>query len=173
MLFRSGHLQLRAPGGIRGINHEQQQLGPRAEVVLGNHDLHLIARADGLAAAKDLDTVEDVLAAKDRNELVDWLASRKLIYRDGQRVLVHAGLLPSWTVADAEREARRLETTLRDKKARAKVLGKQGFDPSLKALTTLRTVKDDDEPCKFSGPPAEAPPGCRRSEEHTSELQSH
>jgi bis(5'-nucleosyl)-tetraphosphatase (symmetrical) len=154
-----GDLVNRGPDNL-GVLRYVKGLGDRAETVLGNHDLHLISRASGLSGAKELDTLGDVLGAKDRDELVEWLAHRPLLLQEEGRVLVHAGLLPSWTPEAAAGEARRLEKLLRDSKLRPKVLAKEGFDPALKALTTIRTVKADGTLCKFSGPPAEAPPGC-------------
>lgn len=64
--------------------------------VLGNHDLHLLKRARGLAPARPRDTVGDVLAAPDRDALVAWLAARPLVKEWPDAVLVHAGLDPRW-----------------------------------------------------------------------------
>ncbi len=136
-------------------------LGDRAETVLGNHDLHLIARAMRLRPEKELDTLDDVLAAKDKDELIEWLAHRPLLFVEANRVFVHAGLLPSWTVAAATKEARRLEAHLKNPKQRGRLLEKEQYDPALKVLTTIRTVKDDDTLCKFAGEPEVAPTGCR------------
>lgn len=136
-------------------------LGDRAETVLGNHDLHLIARSMKLRPEKELDTLDDVLRAPDRAELVEWLAHRPLLYTEANRTFVHAGLLPSWTVAAATKEARRLEARLKDPKHREKLLDKEHYDPALKVLTTIRTVKDDDSLCKFAGEPEVAPAGCK------------
>jgi bis(5'-nucleosyl)-tetraphosphatase (symmetrical) len=154
-----GDLVNRGPDNL-GVLRYVKSLGDHAETVLGNHDLHLISRASGLSPAKELDTLDDVLQAPDRHELVEWLASRPLVLAEKDRLFVHAGLLPSWTTADAEREARRLEPLLRDPKQRARIIGKEGFDPALKALTTIRTVRDDGTLCKFSGEPEVAPKGC-------------
>jgi bis(5'-nucleosyl)-tetraphosphatase (symmetrical) len=84
-----------------------------AEAVLGNHDVHLLARAAGLAEPKRRDTIDDVLAAPDRDELLAWLRARPLVWRDGSFVVVHAGLLPAWSPADADRLAREAEAAVR------------------------------------------------------------
>ena len=76
-------------------------LGNAATVVLGNHDLHLIMRADGHGRSSSEDTFDDVLAAPDRDELMSWLRARPLFHQDGEYAMVHAGLLPQWTVATA------------------------------------------------------------------------
>jgi len=73
--------------------------------VLGNHDLHLLARAAGLRKKKNSDTLDDVLAAPDCHKLLEWLRRRPLMHREGKRVMVHAGLLPEWTVKQAEQYA--------------------------------------------------------------------
>lgn len=77
-----------------------QGLGDRAVVVLGNHDLHLVASAlEGRTRGKD--TFQDVLAAPDRGELLDWLRRRPLLHAENGFVLVHAGLPPQWSLPQA------------------------------------------------------------------------
>ena len=76
-------------------------LGTRAAVVLGNHDLHLLAVAEGLAKLGKRDTLQSILAAPDREQLLEWLRSQKLLHVDGNFLMVHAGLLPQWTLPQA------------------------------------------------------------------------
>ena len=78
-------------------------LGERAWVVLGNHDLHLIASARGTRGLRGKDTFHDVLDAADGEALVDWLRARPLVHHDPERgcVMVHAGIAPAWTIDDA------------------------------------------------------------------------
>ena len=66
--------------------------------VLGNHDLHLLAVAYGHADCAEIDTLDDILAAPDREELLTWLRKRPLLHHDESRQLtmVHAGLAPEW-----------------------------------------------------------------------------
>jgi len=82
-----------------------------AVVVLGNHDLHLLAVASGQAPLKKQDTFDDVLGADDRNELLDWLRQRPLLHHDDACgfTLVHAGLLPQWDLKTAQSLAREAE----------------------------------------------------------------
>ena len=87
-------------------------LGDRATCVLGNHDLHALARIAG-APAKRRDTLDDVLAAPDRDELADWLRARPLVVVEDARILVHGGLHPRWTADDARARAAEIETNLR------------------------------------------------------------
>lgn len=86
-----------------------------AVVVLGNHDLHLLAVASGAAKARGRDTLDAILAAPDREELLEWLRQRPLLHHDRELgyVLVHAGLLPQWEVATAAALAREVEQALR------------------------------------------------------------
>lgn len=82
-------------------------------VVLGNHDLHLLARAAGIAPEKKRDTLGEVLAAPDLGPLLAWLRRRPFFHVDGDQALVHAGLHPGWTVAAARGFATELEDVLR------------------------------------------------------------
>jgi bis(5'-nucleosyl)-tetraphosphatase (symmetrical) len=78
-----------------------RQLGDRAIVVLGNHDLHLVSQHEGFERTRKDDTFQDVLDAPDRRELVDWLRQRPMMHVEGGWAMVHAGLLPQWSVAKA------------------------------------------------------------------------
>jgi len=71
----------------------------RAVALLGNHDLHLLAVAHGIRRLHDDDTLQEILDAPDRNALLDWLRRQPLAHRAAGALFVHAGVLPSWTVA--------------------------------------------------------------------------
>jgi bis(5'-nucleosyl)-tetraphosphatase (symmetrical) len=68
----------------------------KAGGVLGNHDLHLLHAAAGTRELRDGDTIGDVLAAGDRDELLAWLAARPFVRAFDDVVLVHAGFSPAW-----------------------------------------------------------------------------
>lgn len=91
-------------------------LGDRAITVLGNHDLHLILRAEGLGRDSKDDTIAPVLDAPDCGELTTWLRSLPLFHVDGEYALVHAGLLPQWSVAQAAELATEVSEVLSTKK---------------------------------------------------------
>lgn len=160
-----GDLVNRGPDNL-GVLRFVKGLGKNAETVLGNHDLHLLARASGASLAKELDTLDDVLQAKDRSELVEWLASKPLVLSEEGRLFVHAGFPPTWTPSDALRENRRLQLLLRDPEERVRLIGREGSDAALKAMTSMRTIKNDGSLCKYSGPPKDAPDGCKPWFEH-------
>lgn len=110
-LWFVGDLVNRGPDSL-AVLRRLRALGDRAVAVLGNHDLHLLARADGRRGRR-LDTLEAVLAAPDAAELVAWLRARPLLHREGPHLMVHAGLHPSWSLRTAERHARALEARIR------------------------------------------------------------
>lgn len=152
------------------------ELGDRAAVVLGNHDLHLLGRAFGVSAAKRRDSLLEVLEAPDRDDLMDWLRTRPLLYREGDVAMVHAGLFPGWTLDKAERVARETEAWLRGEGApqlvetidrRHAERWKGGMSDwervraGLAGFARLRTVHEDGRMCaEFSGAPKDAPKGC-------------
>jgi bis(5'-nucleosyl)-tetraphosphatase (symmetrical) len=88
-------------------------LGERAVVVHGNHDLHALALLAGKAKRRADDTLEDLAAAPDRERLLDWLRHRPLLHVEGGYAMVHAGLLPAWTLEQAAALAREVEAALR------------------------------------------------------------
>lgn len=88
-------------------------LGERAVVVHGNHDLHALALLAGKARRRADDTLEDLAAAPDRDALLHWLRHRPLLHVEGEYALVHAGLLPAWTIEQAAALAAEVEAALR------------------------------------------------------------
>ncbi|MDN3553617.1 symmetrical bis(5'-nucleosyl)-tetraphosphatase [Halomonas almeriensis] len=115
-LWLAGDLVNRGPGS-RDCLREVMALGESAEVVLGNHDLHLLAVARGGAGLKRKDTLVPVLEAPDREALLDWLQSRPLLVRRDATVMTHAGLPPQWSIDQAERRATEVEECLRSEQA--------------------------------------------------------
>ena len=111
-LFAVGDLVNRGPDSLATLRWARG-LGTAFDMVLGNHDLHLLAVAAGVRPAQRKDTLGDVLAAPDRDELLHWLRHRPLLLEAEGHVLVHAGLLPGWSLADARSYAREVEGVLR------------------------------------------------------------
>ena len=92
-----------------------KSLGDRVVVVLGNHDLHLLAIAAGTSHLRPKDSFMDVLEAHDRNVLLEWLRQRPLLHHDAHLgyTLIHAGLPPQWDLAKAQACANEAERMLR------------------------------------------------------------
>ena len=99
-LWFVGDLVNRGPKSLEVLRFVRD-LGDRAVTVLGNHDLHLIAQHEGFERKREDDTFTDVLGAPDASELADWLRSRPLMHVEGGWAMVHAGLLPQWSIQRA------------------------------------------------------------------------
>ena len=113
-LWVVGDMVNRGPQSLATVRF-LKELGDRCIAVLGNHDLHLLAVACGVRRAKDKDTLAELLAAPDADELLQWLRFRPMLHHDQQRqvTMVHAGIPPVWTVAKARVQAQELEQALR------------------------------------------------------------
>ena len=112
-LWFVGDLVNRGPDSLATLRFVKA-LGDRAVTVLGNHDLHLLAAASGHRAPKSSDTMAAVLAAPDRDALVDWLRRRPLLHVDDSLgfAMVHAGLPHVWSLDAAQAHAREVERLL-------------------------------------------------------------
>ena len=111
-LWLVGDLVNRGPDSL-AVLRLVKSLGDSAVTVLGNHDLHLLAVAEGLAELNQNDTLDEILDAPDRVELLRWLRQQRLLHAQDGYVLVHAGLLPQWSVAQAKNLAHEVEAALR------------------------------------------------------------
>jgi len=111
-LWLVGDLVNRGPGSLE-VLRLVKSLGDSAITVLGNHDLHLLAVAEGAAELDRNDTLDEILAAPDREELLHWLRNQRLLHAQDGFVLVHAGLLPQWSVEQAASLAHEVEEALR------------------------------------------------------------
>ena len=110
-LWFVGDLVNRGPDSLATLRFIKD-LGDRAVTVLGNHDLHLITVAAGHARLHKGDTVQDILDAPDREDLLHWLRTRKLMHAEDGWTMVHAGLLPQWTLEQALALAAEVEAVL-------------------------------------------------------------
>jgi len=100
-------------------------------MVLGNHDLHLLAVAAGARKPSRSDTLDEILAAPDREELLNWLLYRPLIHHEHGHTLVHAGIPPQWSVEEAIRYAREVESALRSPDCAAFLRAMYGNEPAV------------------------------------------
>ncbi|MCC6532228.1 MAG: symmetrical bis(5'-nucleosyl)-tetraphosphatase [Burkholderiales bacterium] len=110
-LWFVGDLVNRGPDSLAALRFVKD-MGERAITVLGNHDLHLLTVAAGFAHQHRGDTLHDILAAPDRDDLLAWLRSRKLMHVEAGWTMVHAGLLPQWSVSRALALAQEVERVL-------------------------------------------------------------
>jgi bis(5'-nucleosyl)-tetraphosphatase (symmetrical) len=145
-LWLTGDLVNRGPDSL-AVLREVKSLGDAVTVVLGNHDLHLLAMAYAPRGVRKREReLEAVLDAPDAAELLHWLAARPLLHRERgvAWTLVHAGLPPEWTLGDAERCAREVEQALREN--REELLGSMygntpdRWSPSLAGRERLRFI---------------------------------
>jgi len=110
----TGDLVNRGPASLQ-VLRAVHELGDSAITVLGNHDLHLLAVAEGSRPLHKNDTLDDILSAPDRDELLTWLRQQPLMHHAPalNTLLVHAGLPPQWDLAMAQTCAKEVETVLR------------------------------------------------------------
>jgi bis(5'-nucleosyl)-tetraphosphatase (symmetrical) len=111
-LWFVGDLVNRGPHSLAALRRVRS-LGDNAVVVLGNHNLHLLAVAHGARRPRQSDTLDEVLAAPDREALLEWLITRPLAHAEGADLMVHAGVVPQWTVALTLALAREVGEALR------------------------------------------------------------
>ncbi len=143
-LWLVGDLVNRGPDSLEMLRFVRG-LGEAAVSVLGNHDLHLVAVAAGHARIHKSDTLDEILAAPDRDELLAWLRARPLMHVEHGFALVHAGLLPQWTIAQAAALATEVEAVLRGalwREFTARMYGNQPdrWDDALDGWDRLRVV---------------------------------
>ncbi|MCL4723091.1 MAG: symmetrical bis(5'-nucleosyl)-tetraphosphatase, partial [Rhodocyclaceae bacterium] len=99
-LWLVGDLVNRGPHSLETLRFVKG-LGAATVTVLGNHDLHLLMLSEGYSKKHHDDTVDAILEAHDREELLGWLRHCPMMHVEDGHALVHAGLLPQWTVAQA------------------------------------------------------------------------
>lgn len=173
-LWFVGDLVNRGPHSLDVLRFVKQ-LGTSAVTVLGNHDIHLLALWSHITQPGRKDTLEPILSAPDADELLHWLRFRPLLHAEHGFVMIHAGMLPSWSIAQAMALAREVEEALHRDNFQdilpaiyfRKVLApsahltteeRLGFTTNV--LTRLRVCTHEGVPeFSFKGPPAEAPPG--------------
>ena len=111
-LYLLGDLVNRGPASLQ-VLRRLMTLEGAAHCLLGNHDLHLLAAAHGVRKLHRSDTVTDILNAPDKGALLDWLRHRPMALYEHGWLMVHAGVLPQWDVADTMARAQELQNALR------------------------------------------------------------
>jgi bis(5'-nucleosyl)-tetraphosphatase (symmetrical) len=176
-LWLTGDLVNRGPGSLATLRHVKA-LGAAVTVVLGNHDLHLLAAALDPKHLRPSDTLDEVLAAPDRDELLAWLARLPLVHDDRALgwAMVHAGLPPEWDVATAAACAAEVSVALgadpraffeamygdRPDRWSPGLTGPERLRFTVNCLTRLRFLTEDGRLLlSYKGPPDGAPSGAR------------
>ncbi len=143
-----GDLVNRGPDSLEALRRVQalcDASGGRTEALLGNHDLHLLAVACGAQQASKSDTFDEILAAPDRERLMDWLRRRPLAKLVAGHLLVHAGVFPQWSAEQAIALAAEVEAVLRGPDwvaFLAQMYGNQPdrWDDGLEGIARLRCI---------------------------------
>jgi len=145
-LWLVGDLVNRGPQSLETLRFIKS-LGNCVKIVLGNHDLHLLAVHYGMVKLSNEDTISDILYASDRDELITWLQRQPLLHYDAKLdfLMVHAGIAPQWTLSQAQDYAREVESALRGKEAIEYFKYMYGNQPdtwqdSLSGWERLRTI---------------------------------
>jgi len=187
-LWLVGDLVNRGPESL-AVLREVKALGDRAVTVLGNHDFHLLTVAAGHRSPHRSDTLASILAAPDREELIVWLRAQPLVVIEGEKLLVHAGLLPQWTPATALMLSREVHLMLSSSDSHQFLNALYGDEPrqwhdslsgfdrlraAVNACTRLRFCQDDGT-MEFSEKrgPAHTPEGFRPWYAHEHRRSAH
>ncbi|WP_094751750.1 symmetrical bis(5'-nucleosyl)-tetraphosphatase [Psychromonas sp. CD1] len=112
-LWLTGDIVARGPHSLTTLRFVKN-LGNAAKMILGNHDLHLLAIWQGIHKAQPQDKLDAILNAPDCDDLLHWLRHQPLLLRhpDFNYIMVHAGILPQWKIKDAEKLAQEAQQAL-------------------------------------------------------------
>ncbi len=151
-LWFAGDLVNRGPKSLETLRF-LSDIDGCIEVVLGNHDLHFIAIAEGCAPARGKDSLDALLNARDCDQLCDWLRSKKMVHFDAiatktgieDFLMVHAGVAPSWTLQQTLQYGAEVELTLHSDEYKEFLTAMYGDEPirwasSLSGQDRLRTI---------------------------------
>ncbi len=115
-LWAAGDIVNRGPQSLETLRYVKS-LGTAFKMVLGNHDLHLLATARGIKPLNTKDTLSEILNATDREELLSWLQQQPLLLYEHGYVMVHAGIPPQWTLKTALTKAKIVESIIQSENA--------------------------------------------------------
>ncbi|AZN37010.1 symmetrical bis(5'-nucleosyl)-tetraphosphatase [Iodobacter ciconiae] len=174
-IFLVGDLVNRGPSSLATLRWASQTEG--VSIVLGNHDLHLLAMFAGLAQPKPGDTLQEVIDAPDAEHLLFWLRQQPLLIDLGDVLLVHAGVSPSWPLETAKLAAQEVEMALRGDQWKDFIAVMYGNQPvewtsdmkafdrmrySVNCFTRMRFVTTDGAlQLKYKGEREQAPAGIK------------
>lgn len=158
-LWLVGDLVNRGPDSLATLRWVKS-MGDSVICVLGNHDLSLLVVAAGIMQPHRNDTIQDVLEAPDREELLHWLRHQRMLHVENGFAMVHAGLLPQWSIAQAQALAHEVETALRGEQHMAFIAHMYGNEPNhwkddLHGLGRLRMITNAMTRMRFCTPQGE------------------
>ena len=137
-----GDIVNRGPKSLETIR-TVMRMGDRAECLLGNHELHLLAVYAGQRAMSPEDTISEILNAPDCEDIIQWLRNRPLALVDHGFLCVHAATHWAWSVEETLKQASRVEKFIRSDKGLSQIgelFGKQQWSPDLRGKDRLRAV---------------------------------
>jgi bis(5'-nucleosyl)-tetraphosphatase (symmetrical) len=143
-----GDLVNRGPDSA-AVLRRVQGFGASALSLLGNHDLHLLGVAHGARKPSHKDTLASLLEAPDSKAMLEWVRQQHMALHmqieGGDLLMVHAGVLPQWTVGDTLVLAAEVESVLRGPALGEFLLGMYGNEPAqwsdaLTGATRLRAI---------------------------------
>lgn len=145
-LWFTGDLVNRGPESLQTLRFIRS-LGDRAITVLGNHDIHLLAAAQESGRTRRKDTLDEIINAPDRDELLDWLRQQPLFYQDQSLgyCMVHAGVAPQWELQQIKQLAQEVSEALGGENYRQYLTHIYGNQPavwsdSLTGMERLRCI---------------------------------
>lgn len=143
-LWLTGDIVNRGPKSLESLQFAMRHESS-VQIILGNHDLHLLAVGFGHGSVKRSDTITPILKHADSKKMLDWLRAQPLMISGEKHVMVHAGILPQWSIAKAETLAREAEAELKGKKAEkffSKMYGNKptAWSDHLKGYDRLRVI---------------------------------
>lgn len=144
MLWSVGDIVNRGPRCLKTLRY-LHAMRDNLVLVLGNHDLHLLAVAAGVRKANRSDTLDKILEAPDKETLLTWLLHRPLIHHEHDHTMVHAGIPPQWSIQQAIALGGEVETVLRSPDCTAFFKQMYGNEPllwsdDLTGMTRLRVI---------------------------------
>ena len=144
VLWSTGDIVNRGPKCLKTLRYFYKHRD-RVQMVLGNHDLHLLAVAAGVRKMGRSDTLGEILAAEDRDTLLNWLRQQPLLHQEHGFTLVHAGIPPQWSIGETAQRAREVESVLRGPDPTGFFAAMYGNEPALwsddlKGLERLRVI---------------------------------
>lgn len=143
-LWVAGDLVARGPKSLQTLRFLKKM---NAKVILGNHDLHLLSTAIGTHSPKAKDKISPILDADDSEELLTWLRHQSLLLEHPEHkfIMVHAGILPAWSICQAKALAQEVEAVLHSDTATHLLKNMYGnsptkWDETLSGMTRLRYI---------------------------------